>query len=700
MATARPGTLTGFLVVALAACGGSSDTKGISNDAASDVSRPSAGSTGAAGMSLGAGGGGGGNSGSAGSAGSPMGMGGRGGGGGAPVDAGRSDTPAAAADAAIGADAGSPPRDVAPFCAVVVTPVIPGRFLDLPSGPTSRLVVRGELTGNAIPGTPRWTWTIMHDGVTTIPSTPVDGNPAQVQFPLVQPGRYLISVRVDGGTPICRGTGTANALHLDELTADYLVRVTGSAGSVMPPQEARITIAAGRAKTQNLVFDTQATSALELDPQTGDELSVAIPSYIRITSPRSTIRFEGSNDTRPFAVQLNPALPWDVLVIPVRATVAPMFYEQMTLAALRAQLPLKLDPGAAVSGRLSAASGPVEGARVLLRSKVLPSTFGAANAMGAFALRARPGVHSLIVLPPPGSSLSEARIDDVIEIASPAPPMTRIDFRWQTVPMVNLAVVVLTPDGMVPASPVRVRLESDPAGIPRAATLTVNDFATDVAGVLRVDTVTAGNLASFADLPRAVYRVTLFPAADDRSGSAITVATINLAANARAMWTVPFVRRVKVTGRLVNAKLDRAGVRLIAFDTAADLAVASPAALLDAGGRYELMLDPGRSYRLFVDPDPVRALPRSPLGGVTAPVSDKVLDDRSLPSGVVWSGQVTYGGSQPQAGAVLQAYCIGDAPDCVDPGSIVPATARPVAETVSDGDGGFHLVLPDPGTSN
>jgi hypothetical protein len=370
----------------------------------------------------------------------------------------------------------------------------------------------------------------------------------------------------------------------------------------------------------------------------------------------------------------------------------------MTLAALRALLPLKLDPGAAVSGRLSAVRGSVEGARVLLRASALPSTFGTADGMGAFALRARPGLHTLIVLPPPGSSLPEARVDDAIEIADPAPATTRIDFRWQTVPAVNLTIAVLTADGTAPARPVRVRLETTAAGIPDAATLSVDGVATDIAGVLRIETVTAGNVASFADLPRASYRAILFPSADD--GSAITVATVDLAGKDSGMAMVRLARRVKVSGRLVNGKLDRTGVRLVAFDTAADLAVAAPAALLDASGRYELMLDPGRSYRLFVDPDPVRALPRSPLGGVTATGKDMILDDRLLPSGVVWTGQVSYGGNQAQAGAVLQAFCIGEAPDCVDPGSIVPATARPVAETVSDGDGRFRLILPDPGTSN
>ena len=52
-------------------------------------------------------------------------------------------------------------------------------------------------------------------------------------------------------------------------------------------------------------------------------------------------------------------------------------------------------------------------------------------------------------------------------------------------------------------------------------------------------------------------------------------------------------------------------------------------------------------------------------------------------------------------GAVIQVYCTGLAPDCVDPAAPQTDAARPVGETVTDADGRFQVHLPDPrsGTS-
>ena len=49
-------------------------------------------------------------------------------------------------------------------------------------------------------------------------------------------------------------------------------------------------------------------------------------------------------------------------------------------------------------------------------------------------------------------------------------------------------------------------------------------------------------------------------------------------------------------------------------------------------------------------------------------------------------------------GAVIQLYCTGPAPDCVD--RFAPSTelARPLAETTSGPDGDYRLIVPDPGT--
>jgi len=290
-------------------------------------------------------------------------------------------------------------------------------------------------------------------------------------------------------------------------------------------------------------------------------------------------------------------------------------------------------------------------------------------------------------------------VSDAISIGDPPPGRIDADFAWAPSPTSILDLTVRNPDDGPLARPVNVKVESMPNALPAVGTLTVGGVPLEAQGSLRAEAVTnAGGLATFTALPRAAYRALLLPT--DESG-AVTMVGVDLSQGGeREARRVRLARKVLLSGRLVPAAR-AAGASVIALDPSADPAAAVPSAVADGDGRYTLALNPGpnRQYRLFVEPVLARSLPRVSLGTISAPAMDTMLDDRFVPEGRAITGVVTLDG-QPLAGAVVQAYCFGDGPECLAATSVATDRIRPAGEAVSGPTGAFRLVVPDPATSN
>jgi hypothetical protein len=328
---------------------------------------------------------------------------------------------------------------------------------------------------------------------------------------------------------------------------------------------------------------------------------------------------------------------------------------------------------------------------------------GHSDARGGFSLLARAtgdGLHSVLVLPPAGSRLPEAQIEEVLFLDPAAPELIAMSFEWhdRSNPA-TLALAVRTMGGGLPTQPVRVRLEAERTAFPNVGILNVaGQPRASATGSLRVEGTTSPNgTVTFANLPRVAYRATLMPG-DDPAGPAVTTTTVNLAGatGANVNQTVTLGRKVTVSGRLLPSGL-AAGARLVVTDAGTDAAATSIVTLIDPAGRYSFAADSGRVFRMFVEPVPARALPRAPLGSVTVSTSDVALEDRHLPEGLEVSGRVLLSGA-PVVGATIQVFCVGVGPDCVDPTSPARLGARTVGEGLSGGGGGFRFVVPDPGT--
>jgi hypothetical protein len=563
-------------------------------------------------------------------------------------------------------------------------PVAPARWLNLPMGKSLR--VHAEISG-ARPPTVNWRWSLTFEGEGP---KMLAAATADADILLDRKGQYTIRAEA---APGCSGTATALVVDRTETPADYWVRALPPAGGVAPVEGIVVSVPPRQSVYQALDFGE--SSQVTLDPVAEDN-HTAVRSYVRVTSPKSGVRLEGRTDGRPFDVFLAKQLIYEVLVIPDGAldgapgTPAPKIFSDIKappVGLLRP--PLNVEPGVAVSGRVSGPGGAVMGARVLLRAGTLPSTVGISDAAGQYLLNARAGAVGALIVPPPGSPLPQAQVDEGSVRIDPVP--LALDFQWRTVPTVTLTLSVRSADGSAPVAGATVRLEAK--AIPGVGTLTVGKSTPMTAtGFVRVEAPTdAGGMASFPALPAATYSATLIPA---DSGAALTVTPLDLASATGAVARmVRLGRKLDVRGRLLPVELG-GGATVVAVDPTADPARPLPAALADEAGMYRLSLDPGRPYRLFVEPIPARGLARIPLG-LVAGDADIPASDHRLPTGVSITGVVTRAAAR-LGGALVQAYCVDGSADCKDPTTKDTEGIRPTAETVSDADGTFRLVVPDP----
>jgi hypothetical protein len=414
----------------------------------------------------------------------------------------------------------------------------------------------------------------------------------------------------------------------------------------------------------------------------------------------ATVRLEGHTRAGQFNVRLNSTLNYNVLVIP-DAAVAPQLFRGT--AAEIGQNPFKLDPGVAISGQVTGAAGPIPGARVLLRAGVVPSTTGVAAANGQFDLRARAGNFAAVIIPPPKSGLPEARLPagSGLQIYEPLPARVTLDHRWDAIATSTLDLTITDSAGQPVKAPVRVRLESAGDAFPRVGLLTMTldqayEFPTS--GFVQLNaTSDARGALSFTDVPRGAYLATLSPL---DGSAAITTVAVNLAgAASRVTQTARLASRVSLGGKLLPASLT-SGTRMVALDAEADPSLPSPSAIVDPAGSYTLRIDPGRTYSLVLEANPARSLPRTFLRTIVAPAKDSVREDTTVPMGVAISGLVTDNGGTPLAGALVEAYCIGRPPSCIDGQLPDTSAVRPTAEAISDAAGAYRLVVPDPKIAN
>jgi len=604
-----------------------------------------------------------------------------------------------AGGASDGADAGIPvnggdggvqqPQPIA--CFVTITPRSVGSLADVPAGPGETLKVRAR-SGGLTPPMPQWQWSVTYQGA-PLSVTPEAADPSLLEIPIERPGRYTISARV---SPTCTATETAQAIPRDQRQQHFFVRVVPPRVSRQPPQHFTVAARAGTPLTQDLTVTSGVT--VRIDPASVS--SIALPSYIRLSSPTGSFMFEGaSSAVSPFVTRL-PLQTFETLVIP-QANVAPVFFFARSATALNT-LPIRLSAGASISGRATGDGSPLGGVRVLLRDGPLPSTLGLTTQQGLYTARCRAGRFAIEAFPPKGSNLPVLRVnrENGALVRSDADALT-LDLSWPAPPPGSLSLRVRGVD-QEPLTGVTVAL-SLTTPTPLSDAISINGQpAPAFASLRRTGETSSQGRISWTNLPPGSYQLALTPPSG--SSSARTTRSIQIADQAHEE-EVTLPRRVTISGHLQPNSL-AAGVQVVATADSEGFAGTQEIVRTVTGstGQFSLKLSPQTRYQLRAVPQsgpsdtlsPNTRRVRTPLGVLGVPSSDQTVVLPNLPRGLPFSGRLQRASGQPVRGALMQVYCLGLQAGCVDFSQPETSAAVPLSEAETDSEGHFDLTLIDP----
>ena len=608
-------------------------------------------------------------------------------------------------------------------------------LLNLVSGDSATLTVKGTIAwGSSTPTQPTWQWTVTGPDGTVLATTPTgtsDTTTQSVQFPLLTPGNYDISV---SATPSCKGQASATAVKPQDRSQVFFLRVLPPSVSTglgqtcttddsrwcptedaVPYEDASFMLQAGQTRqdTVQLLHGYMVSIDPVAVPQAGLP-AVAVPSFVRVSPHGSTWTIDGaSTSDQAMSALLHPALTYDVLVVPQAGTAPqlPPFLVAPKLAQGFRPSDFDVAAGVTLTGTLRGPSGPAAGAHILLHADAtppvtlpLPSTVGIADATGAYSLCASTGtLFSAVVVPPSGTSLPQVTVANAIDLRGSASggSLAGVNFTWATLSTTTLTLQVFLSDGSTSAgSGVTVRLQSQDGALPNAGTLTVAGVSSGaISGSVRQDgTTDANGSVVFSNVPKVAYVATLVPPSG-LANAGITTTNIALAgAAASTARSVNLGSKVQLSGRLLPADAAN-GAQLVATDTGTDVLGSVYSTLVASDGSYQFLADPGRTYGFSVVPAAGKNLPtRIPISGFTTTDQDANLPDHTLPSGLRVSGVVNFSG-QPVSGAMVQAYCeqsgiVG----CVDPNNPYATLPPPLVEFTTLPDGSYSFYLLDPAT--
>lgn len=570
-------------------------------------------------------------------------------------------------DSGPGDDGGMP--DGPPACSAFVSfePASPI------ASPTT--VVRANATVTGAPGVVDYAWTVTFGGA-ALATTPAQADGSAITFPAALPGVYAVRLEVGGvlGCPTVQAPLNVLAPGANQVL--YRLRVTPPASASVPPLETIVPVSGGADFTFN---------AVSLDPGLIAAASVrsggtGVAAYLRLmpVAARDAATELFTDAAGGFNARLL-GQAHDVLAIPAVPGYAPRLVESWPPGSSV----IDVGPGVTVTGAVRGPGGTaLAGAKVQLRIGDVPSTLATTAAMtGAFSLQVEPDPGAVIavdVTPPAGSGLPRLLAQSTTFDLGQS---FQIDYAG-ALALRDLAGATVRRQG-APVAGAKVVVVG---AVAVAGTVAAGGAPVSASGVVRV-AVTANGAGV---LPSALAPARALSAVIEAAPGDHAVTAIDLSSATPASIDAPPAVAIATQLRrpdgtpIAEAVLDAipAGALALAGVTSAVRARSGAggglAASLAAGGRYDLRIH---------DPVHGRGAPVA-AAGVTAPA---IAASYTLGRALIGDGQVVMQGSPtPVGGASVQLLCTG----CTG-----LARDRPVAEATTRPDGGFRLVVPDPGTN-
>jgi hypothetical protein len=498
-------------------------------------------------------------------------------------------------------------------------------------------------------------------------------------------GTYTIAVDLMGGLP-CHGLRTITVARQNARLGSFRLRVTPPSTELVPAQDLVRQVIGGTPSGGN-VLALEPGTVLNLDVRSA-ALNAPLRAYVRLTNAITGAVLEvRAGPGAANALRVGPGT-YGMVVIP-DGDVAPVIFPPRTPAEIAAS-PLMLDDGTMVTGTVTdAASKPVPGATVVLRAGDLVSSTGTTDATGTFRLHARAGTFGLTVVSSlAGGGALESKLDvgsGILVDAASSPP---IGIKLLAAPQATATVKLRPTDAASVTADTRVTLTA-PVKEPLMGIATIAVGAAAPRAMTSNARLTlhpqADGTLSTGSLPRGRYVMTVFPSsADTRDG--VTTADVDLSAGDLTSMALQLAEKVVLKGRLGPMGVT-SGVRVIALDEGGLPVVAEGDT--DEGGLFQIPVSPNRRYALRALPRPDQLLARASFPAVTVMTAPFDVQDRNMPTALLYAGRVVDPSLQGVGTALVQAFCEVAGPGCDDP-------TVPVAETVTRTDGTFQLMLPDP----
>lgn len=583
-------------------------------------------------------------------------------------------------DAGAESDAGGPPG-----CEMTVAFAPPA-----PEAGMS-VVATATIIDNGASGIESYSWQVLSPSGAAVTTNPRDASGSQIDFFADSPGPY--QVRLDGtsdGVSCDEAVQTVNVAAPGANTTPYRLRATPPASSPAVAQELAVAIPGGADYDLGTLTLQSGTRVAGVVSGPG---GAPLPAYLRLDTSRSSVPIEAfSGQDGAFAVALPPlAAPYSLLVVPDGVAVAPVQFSGLANSDLAAVV---VPAGVAVTGQVVDSSGaPVAGARVLLTVAGVPSTLGTTDAAGAFSVRARAGAAAVSVVPPAGAGLPRLELAAAAAIA--VADGTALSIAYAQTAARTFSPAAVEADGTTPAAGARVTFETA-APIANAGTVTpAGGAAVQATGSVRETVVAdaAGKLPSLT-LPETSYEVVAEPGAAAAAGQGIALSTVDLSAGAPA--TLALAAPAELTATVVAGGKAVAGARVAAqpLGALAEIATAGATAVTASDGSAELALAGGGDYQLVVTPPVgIRAAPARVAATAPAAGAQAALGQVTLAAAIKVTGRIAIAGGGTPSGFSIELLC-GDGSAC----SGVAAT-QPIADAATGNDGGFVLMVPDPGAT-
>jgi len=459
----------------------------------------------------------------------------------------------------------------------------------------------------------------------------------------------------------------------------YTARIIPSPTSGLPPSDVVLEVGS----TSKSALGWQLNPGQEVNLQVLDGASADLPAVVRLFQPgldpipREIYLADGKG-----LVRVNGT--FHALFLPT-GDVAPELRPNNNASTLPTSWKVQLTQGTTITGTIRQSSGAVlAGARVTIQTEsngvTVPSTVATSDAQGLYSVRTRSGVASVTVVPPEGSGLLVALVDDPLLVVAGA--ASGWDFSFASANPVTVTGNVTTSDGTQPGTGAKVVLTATSAtGVgtlarPKAGTLAATGLyrrvlATDTKGKI----VDPKDPTGTVSVPQGQYQIEVWPGQQEQATEGYFLMVQDLAGKPLSL---KLGARVTLTGHVKDQQGAPVKAQVVASANMGSFSTTSS----DTTGEFNLYLNNQASYSLVVrSTSKAVATFIEPELKVQGSVGDLQI---VLPPAVQLSGKITTTGGFAISGSLIRIWCSGG--DC--------RSHEIVDETSVNASGLFELRVP------